>query len=195
MLGSARVFPFELAKASCFAYINSLRPPFLSLPWPSLYSIGPIMSVSGADPVHDKLEPIALPISDRDNATLAHEQPADVSIPSDKPFSGSALGNSLALPKEDASNGDVSGNAEPSALNVCCLCSYHPMSFILSCHPVRRRSTGRCEWPSSHSRRCARGHHSTQQGNRRSRTCIGRYHRLSRNVTRSGRYSIRVCRC
>lgn len=153
------------------------------------------MSVSGADPVQDKFEPIALPISDQDHATLAHERSADVSIPSDKPFSGSALGNSLALPKEDASNGDVSGNAEPSALNVCLLCSYHPMSFILLCHPVRRRVAGRCEWPFSHSRRCARGHHSTRQGRHRTRTCIGQYHKHTRNLTRSGCYNTRFCRC
>ena len=85
------------------------------------------MSVSSADPVQDVLEPIALPISTQDHAT-AHEQPADVSFPSDKRSSESVLGISLSLSKEDASNGDLSGNAEPP--NVCFL-SYHPMSFIL----------------------------------------------------------------
>ena len=81
------------------------------------------MSVSSADPVQDVLEPIALPISTQDHAT-AHEQPADVSFPSDKRSSESVLG----IPQEDASNGDLSGNAEPP--NVCFL-SYHPVSFIL----------------------------------------------------------------
>ena len=155
-------------------YINSLSPPFISLSWPSLYSICPIMSVSGTDPVNDAVDSIALAVSTKLHTAADHEQPADVSFTADKSSSESTLNNPILLPKEDASNRDLSANADSSVSGVCFFSSHHSMPLILLCHQALGRATRRCKWLCFHSRRCATGHHSTRQRKWwRDQSCIG----------------------